>query len=697
MRRVVTALFAVALLAGTAATSSATQWPPGNGTCTKTDTLVYVKYIQNPGLLPCFTATGDTVNGIGGIITGIDAIPTGFSFYIQNNSRTGASQDPWTGADIFTGGSNFVSSMGLALGDSVMTYGVTAEFQGGTELLSYNNSFSTPNIVIRKISSGNALPLFHVGTTAELKEPTANPNAEQWEGCLVQIPGPLRVARTSFTGGMAYNTFKIVDNNVCPPGSLGPCDSVTVDGGTLTSFAPPNVGVLIDNVQGIYDQRNLGASGNALYRIMLRNGNDIQTATPPNVADAYPVANDTVRVVFDRNVTQASAEDPSNYSLGSFGVIGGAVLVEPNAAHVKITNGLNPGDNESITVNNIVGAANGLAMTTGQTLDFYNGVLSIAQIQAPDPAYLSGVCEDRSRFAGTGSSIGQVLTYRGICTAQYGNLFYMTDRPAVDKPQARSGVVLFAPVANPIVGHQYLVTASIQEYYEETEASANVYLRDEGPGVTIYPQHVKEWINVHDLADSTCDATQTLNTGEDWEGVLVRLQGVKIVNSASAGEGFRVCTAPSGPDTIPVTMSSAIPFTFVADSLHWIDVTGILRWYFGYFRIAPRSDADIIDYGPVTGVPSHGAPELSFAVSPNPARTPTLRFSLPRAENVELGVYDVSGRLVRTVLRANLPAGSYSKVWDGTDGHGGATGSGVFFYRMKFGNQVLTQRGVRIN
>ena len=58
-------------------------------------------------------------------------------------------------------------------------------------------------------------------------------------------------------------------------------------------------GTVIDMVQGIYEQRTRG------YRIQLRDNNDISVATPPNINDAYPIADNQIRVVFDRNVTPA--------------------------------------------------------------------------------------------------------------------------------------------------------------------------------------------------------------------------------------------------------------------------------------------------------------------------------------------------------------------------------------------------------
>jgi hypothetical protein len=692
MRRLFTATFAAALLTLGVGSAQAVSWPPGNGTCAITDTLVYVRYVQDASLTPCYVATLDTVWGVGGIITGFDTFPSGYGFYIQNNA-TGANGAPFTGVDIFTSGENMVATKGLALGDSVWVYwSRKQEFQGGTELMAPNLSTSTGNMIVNKISSGHPLPAFHVGTVNELREPSSNPTGEQWEGHLVRVNGPMRVVRTSLTGGMTFSSFKVVDEAVCPSGSPGPCDSMVVDGSTLsfTAYPPPAIGTIVDQVQGIYEQRTAG------YRIQLRDGNDIVVATPPNVSDAYPVADDTLRVLFDRNVTQASAENTANYSLGSFTSPVSATQVAGNAVHLAINNGLADGDNESVTVNGIVGAANGLAMTTPQVRNFYNGVMPIALIQAPDPAALGGACEDRSLYAGTGSTAGQRLTFRGVATGVIGNLYYMADLSS-DKPGPRSGLVVFAPLAPLQVGRQYLFAGAVQEFFNETEGVNNVYLRDEGVARTQYPQDNPAVINIADLADSTCDATQTLNTGEDWETSLVRLHGVKVVSEQGPGISFRIAgPEPTYADTMDVTLSSNIAWTFDADSLHTLDVTGILRWSFGRFRVAPRGDADIIDYNQLVGAPQGPVRDLSFAVS-NPSSRPVLTFTLPAAADVEIGVYDIVGRQVAVVARGRMPAGTYSREWDGRDARGQLTGAGMYFYKLKAGDRVLTQRGVRLN
>ncbi len=68
---------------------------------------------------------------------------------------------------------------------------------------------------------------------------------------------------------------------------------------------------------------------------------------------------------------------------------------------------------------------------------------------------------------------------------------------------------------------------------------------------------------------------------------------------------------------------------------------------------------------------------------PNPFNPKaTIRFELPQATQVSLQIYDVSGRLIRTLLNESKEAGYHSLIWDGTDEHGQTMSSGLYFYRI---------------
>jgi len=68
---------------------------------------------------------------------------------------------------------------------------------------------------------------------------------------------------------------------------------------------------------------------------------------------------------------------------------------------------------------------------------------------------------------------------------------------------------------------------------------------------------------------------------------------------------------------------------------------------------------------------------------PNPFCPETrIAFAMPRDGRVELRIYSVDGRLVRTLADEERLAGPHSVVWDGTDESGRAVSSGVYFYTL---------------
>jgi hypothetical protein len=79
--------------------------------------------------------------------------------------------------------------------------------------------------------------------------------------------------------------------------------------------------------------------------------------------------------------------------------------------------------------------------------------------------------------------------------------------------------------------------------------------------------------------------------------------------------------------------------------------------------------------------------------SPNPFNPQTaIRFTLDARESVTLAVYDVSGRLVRTLVSGTRNVGAHSVTWDGRDNAGATVGSGVYFYRLDAGKFSATRK-----
>ena len=88
---------------------------------------------------------------------------------------------------------------------------------------------------------------------------------------------------------------------------------------------------------------------------------------------------------------------------------------------------------------------------------------------------------------------------------------------------------------------------------------------------------------------------------------------------------------------------------------------------------------------PVLDVPAGpvGALALSPA-SPNPfSRTAAFTFTLASRATVDLSVYEISGRRVRTLLSETRDAGPGAALWDGKDGEGHRVRAGAYFARLR--------------
>ena len=83
---------------------------------------------------------------------------------------------------------------------------------------------------------------------------------------------------------------------------------------------------------------------------------------------------------------------------------------------------------------------------------------------------------------------------------------------------------------------------------------------------------------------------------------------------------------------------------------------------------------------------------------PNPFNPQTtISFDLPQATEAALHVFDLSGRLVRTLLSGEVAGqGHHEVVWNGCDDSGKQVSSGVYLYRLNAGDFSEARRVVLI-
>ncbi len=84
--------------------------------------------------------------------------------------------------------------------------------------------------------------------------------------------------------------------------------------------------------------------------------------------------------------------------------------------------------------------------------------------------------------------------------------------------------------------------------------------------------------------------------------------------------------------------------------------------------------------------------------SPNPfTTTASISFSVTGSESVSVSIYNISGRLVKTIVdNQYLSAGDHSVQWNGVDYSGASVAPGVYFCRLNIGASVLSTRLVMV-
>jgi hypothetical protein len=82
-------------------------------------------------------------------------------------------------------------------------------------------------------------------------------------------------------------------------------------------------------------------------------------------------------------------------------------------------------------------------------------------------------------------------------------------------------------------------------------------------------------------------------------------------------------------------------------------------------------------------------------VAPNPSGSGTrIEYAVPRTGHVTLSVYDVRGRLVRTLRDGPEPEGTRFVSWNGQDNNGKAVASGIYFVRMTSGGRAAVRKAI---
>lgn len=198
---------------------------------------------------------------------------------------------------------------------------------------------------------------------------------------------------------------------------------------------------------------------------------------------------------------------------------------------------------------------------------------------------------------------------------------------------------------------------------------------------------------------------QIASQGERYEGSLVRVSGVSISgalpgpgadSNLSIDDGSGSCVLRIDKDTdIPGHATPTGPLEIVGVVSQYDPSAPYLTGY----QLMPRSWGDLrISTSVGAEEESHNEVPQTFELYqnyPNPLRstppyevTTEIPYQLFGDGPVVLTIHNVRGEVIRTLVNENMSRGDYRIRWDGLDQWGRPVVSGIYFYKLRFKEEV---------
>jgi len=202
--------------------------------------------------------------------------------------------------------------------------------------------------------------------------------------------------------------------------------------------------------------------------------------------------------------------------------------------------------------------------------------------------------------------------------------------------------------------------------------------------------------------ESAVDRLPPSAPGHSWSlGFDPGGPAIIITNSGSSDDTALVVIRSSSPGAphdvllndlqavVPVPMGSS-----VSDTIPQLAGEMPLIMVFSATGVAQNRDGmAFLDLTQGLSVPKESEPNDWFGPPrPSPA-TGSVDFwlDLPFAQNLDVAVYDLLGRVVQQLNDGVLPAGVQRVHWDGRDSHGGLVPSGIYLVRARARDRVMTR------
>ncbi len=264
-----------------------------------------------------------------------------------------------------------------------------------------------------------------------------------------------------------------------------------------------------------------------------------------------------------------------------------------------------------------------------------------------------------------------------ICVSGYTNSQFPTTPGAYDRTYNGLSDVFIAILSNDLTTllHSTFFGGSGMEQADDLTIDANGNIFVGGLTTTTnLPSHPDG-----DAYDPSYNGGDTDAFIAKFSGDLSSLLGVTYVGGSGSDNAKQIAVAPDGNVFLTgITVSTNFPTT---PGSHSPSYNGGNSDIF-VFKISPNLQNAVSD----VDENSQEIPNRSFLMEnyPNPFNAQTkIQFVLENASPTSVKIYDISGRLVSTLMQSSGNVGQNSVVWNGTNSAGENVSSGTYFFEVE--------------
>jgi len=117
----------------------------------------------------------------------------------------------------------------------------------------------------------------------------------------------------------------------------------------------------------------------------------------------------------------------------------------------------------------------------------------------------------------------------------------------------------------------------------------------------------------------------------------------------------------------------------------------------GYYPIGIPQGQTGLDHSDSSELSTGLPKEVSLMpILPSPGKEAKLRYGLPAKVRVTIGIYNILGAVVITLLDEEKEAGWYNLRWSGRDQKGRTASNGIYLIRLQSGSRFITRKFVLI-